>query len=161
MCRGALEHDEAANGAAPARVQSYSDCRAFVSAITRSPSALASMTPFLARSMMRAAMVFSVLRLTVDMEGLAGLLQRLRHGHGLRLEYGVIVQIAADWHGWPHWLAGAAGRSPSLPSLQSQRRLNSTSGSTDLSFRRVSCQQYDRSALRRALARFAYLAARP
>ena len=61
----------------------------------------------------------SVLRLTVDMEGLAGFLQRPRHGlNSLRLKCGVIVQIAAYRHGGPSVAGGSDTPSPPLPSLQ-------------------------------------------
>ena len=76
----------------------------------------------------------SVLRLTVDMEGLAGFLQRLRHGlNGLRLKCGVIVQIFADWHGWPQALAGGSGSpSPSLPSHNGQRHASFSHSNSDV-----------------------------
>jgi hypothetical protein len=53
---------------------SHKDRRAFVSATTRLVSAFESMTPVRAKSMMRAAMIFSVLFVTVDLEDPAGFL---------------------------------------------------------------------------------------
>ena len=39
--------------------------------------------------------------MTVDVEDLADILHSSRHGVDfVRLECGVVVQIAADWHGW-------------------------------------------------------------